>query len=325
MSDYKALWHINSRQSEIKTTAFATNKQLKIKSLFSLISLGTEKLVASGKVPLELHQSMKIPYQAGDFSFPVKYGYSLVGEVISEQHPLFGKRVHLLHPHQNFCLVDEKDVFPIPAEVDSQVATLASNMETALNAVWDSGLTLGDRILIVGFGLIGSLIARLVADIPGTEVEILDIDLRKVELARSLGFNAFEKAAALNPQNYDLAFHCSAKPAGLQVCLDKTGFESKIIELSWYGNQPSTIQLGGTFHQQRKQLISSQVAYLPPGHRGRWDYQRRKELIFNLLKMPIFKHHISQTLKFADVPKFFNAIRADTISELGVCIDYQEQ
>lgn len=323
MTNFHALWHLDEQASIIQEAIPKQKNALKIKALYSLISLGTERLVASGKVPAELYDRMRVPYQEGDFSFPIKYGYSLVGEVLNTRHPLYGKRVHVLHPHQDYCWVDEKDVFVLPENVDSQVATLASNLETAINGVWDSGVNIGDRVLLVGFGLIGSLLARLLEAIPGVQLEILDVNPQKVNMAQSLGFKAIADAEALSNIDYDVAFHCSASAQGLQTCIDRTGFESKIIELSWYGMQSTPIRLGGSFHQQRKQLISSQVAHLPTDRRGRWDTKRRKELIFNLLKMPIFKHHISQTLKFADVPKLFTAIRANKVSELGVCIDYQ--
>ncbi len=319
MLQSKTLWHLSNTKSALKVDELNTDDKVLIKSLYSLISIGTERLVSNGKVPTNLYEPMKVPYMAGAFSFPVKYGYSLVGEVQSEHHELFGQRVHIMHPHQDLCAADEKDLFVIPPELDAKTATLASNLETALNAIWDSKVSIGDKVLIVGFGLIGSLVARLVSLMPGTEVVIAEINPSKVALAKKLGFRVEQEEST-----YDLAFHCSASTNGLQACIEKVGFEGKIIELSWYGDQLSPIHLGGTFHYQRKQLISSQVSNLPLDRRGSWTYKKRKETVFNLLKNPIFKHHITQTIKFASSPDFFALIRNNEAHDLGICIDYKD-
>jgi len=319
---YKSLWHLSETQSVIQEDSFSQGSSLVLKSQYSLISLGTERLVATGKVPASLSTTMNVPYQAGAFPFPIKYGYSMVGIVQNANHPWTGKRVHLLHPHQDYCQVEKQDCFLIPDEIDSQTATLASNLETAVNAVWDAEVSLGDQVLVVGFGLIGSLIARLVQAIPGTELLVSETNDSKRALAASMGFQVIDLSETQTPRPFDIAFNCSAAGQGLQDCIDATGFESKIIELSWYGQKAVNIELGGSFHQQRKQIISSQVSSLPMNRRGRWDYRRRKEIIFNLLKNPIFKHHITQTLKFAVVPTFFEHIRKGKITELGICIEY---
>lgn len=324
--EIKSLWHTSNSTSEIRESTILDQEKVLVKSLYSLISLGTERLIALGNVPKELQESMTVPYQEGHFDFPIKYAYSLVGIVMTKDHPLTNKRVHLLHPHQDYCFVKEQDLFVVPEEVDLQTATLASNVETALTAAWDSGASFGDKVLVVGFGLIGSLVARLIDDIPGTEVMIFETDIAKINLAQKLGFQNVINPKSDNPKRisppFDIAFHCSATSKGLQSCIDYTGFESKIIELSWYGSKAININLGSTFHRLRKQLISSQVSNLPMDRKGRWDYKRRKTVVFNLLKNPIFKHHISQTLKFASVPKFFDQLRQGEVSELGVIISY---
>ncbi len=315
----KSLWHISKTKSEIREEQVIEDKRVLVKTLYSLISLGTEKLIANGEVPLEVYEQMSVPYMDGSFDFPLKYGYSLVGEVASKDHPLFGKRVHALHPHQEVCLLEEKDLFVIPEEVDSKTATLASNLETALNAVWDGEVSIGDKVLVTGFGLIGSLIARLVQMIPGTELIISEINPVKNKWAKDLGFKTCNP---IEVTDFDIAFHCSASSEGLQSCIDATGFESKIIELSWYGEKTIAVQFGASFHQQRKKLISSQVSNLPTDRRGRWDFKRRKELVFKLLKEEHFQAHITKTIALIETPAFFEKLRKGEQSELGVCIEY---
>ncbi|MCB0704669.1 MAG: zinc-binding alcohol dehydrogenase [Saprospiraceae bacterium] len=252
---------------------------MRLRASHSLISNGTEKTVSTGKVPDAAYDTMRVPYMSGRFEFPVKYGYSLVGVLEEPTHPRHGQRVHLLHPHQSLCPVDPSDCFRIPDNVPSDRATLASNMETALNAIWDSKISAGDRVLLVGAGLIGLLLARLIQGIPGVDLRIAEPNPIRAAQVQILGFSLSANADA----DFDLAFHCSGTAAGLQLAIDKIGSEGKVIELSWFGDNAVNLKLGSSFHFQRKQLISSQVSSIPADHQSRWDFQRRKETVFKLL------------------------------------------
>lgn len=314
----QALWHTSDHRSLLKEAGLPEQASCYVKALYSLISTGTERLVARGQVPYALYASMKVPYMEGEFSFPVKYGYSLVGEVQEGPEEILGKKVHLLHPHQDFCRVEAHELTVLPDEVPPVRATLASNMETALNAVWDSGVSVGDRVLVVGFGVIGSLTARLLNSIAGVEVCVYDLDLKRSELARQMGFHSVDRMR----YDFDLAFHCSSSSEGLQSCVDHVGFEGRVVELSWYGEQSVMLQLGGSFHQQRKQIISSQVSSIPTHHRARWDYARRKALVMELLKNPDYDQHLGETVEFGKVPALFDDIRKGSLSALSWVIAY---
>ncbi len=323
MQQPKALFHTSPTTSAIQTTSLTTadkpNEEVLIKTHYSLVSAGTETLVAKGLVPESLHQQMEVPYMEGGFSFPIKYGYSLVGEVLSTGK-WQGKKVHLMHPHQDICQVKTDSLFEIPAGVPLKRAILAANLETALNALWDANVQMGDNILVVGFGLIGSLVARLISLMPATTCTIVDIDPAKQLLAQKMGFVTAN--ANTLPSNFDIAFHASAAAQGLQTCIDKVGLEGKIIELSWYGTKTSNIQLGGSFHSERKQIISSQVAHLPAHKNTRWNYYRRKKVVFNLLKNPLFDQHISHTINFNELPNLFTQFRNTNKKNLTYCVKY---
>ncbi len=318
MRKAKALWHMSDQSSELREVQLTEYGRCYVKALYSLISTGTERLVARGQVPYTLYASMRVPYMEGEFSFPVKYGYSLVGEVQEGPEEILGKKVQLLHPHQDYCQVETHELTVLPDEVPAIRATLVSNLETALNAVWDSGVSVGDRVLVVGFGVIGSLTARLLKSIAGVEVWVYDLDLKRAELAYDMGFHTVEQMR----YDFDLAFHCSSSSQGLQSCIDHVGFEGKVIELSWYGEQAVTIQLGGSFHQQRKQIISSQVSSIPPNHRARWDFARRKALVMELLKDPHYDQHLGETIEFERAPALFDDLRKGSLSALSWVIDY---
>ena len=317
-----ALWHESSQKSALLPTVLRplASGTCEIQGVYSLISRGTERLVALGGVPQTLWNEMEVPYMEGGFGFPIKYGYSWVGKVISPSHPLAGQHVHLLHPHQNWIRAHTTDLFPIPENVPTRRAILASNLETALNAIWDAGVSIGDRVLVVGFGLIGSLITRLLSYIPKVEVVVCDISTYRSGLAEKMGFRVCEPTD-LSPY-FDCAFHTSASSSGLQTCISQVGFEGKVIELSWYGNQETSIALGQSFHSQRKQLISSQVSHLPADRKSRWDYKRRKEVVFDLLTRPEFDEHLTHTTRFQQLPMIFDRIRSGEDNALAWCVEY---
>ena len=291
-----------------------------IHTRFSAISPGTERIVATGQVPHALLDDMRCPYMGGEFTFPVKYGYSLVGEVEEGPPDFEGRLVHVLHPHQDAAVVKSADVQLIPGTVPPWRATLLSNMETAINAVWDSDLRLGDSALVIGFGVIGSLVARLVSWMPGVDVDIVDVSAAKLELAQRMGFHV--RRTAELPEDYDIAFHASGSTSGLQTAIDHIGFEGQVVELSWYGTQPVHLRLGETFHSRRKSIISSQVSTVAASRRPRWDTARRKRLALRLLENPHWDEHLTRTLPFADLPAFTRELAAGSSDFLSVLVDY---
>ena len=259
----------------------------------------------------------------GDFSFPIKYGYSLVGRVVEGPAALLGKVGHVLHPHQDRCVIPAEEVCIVPDGVPPQRATLASNLETAVNAVWDSGLSLGERVLVVGFGTVGALVARLAGKVPGTEVWVVDKQPEKLELAGKMGFWACPPDGLKG--RFDLAFHASASASGLQLSLSSLGFEGRVVELSWYGTEPVSLNLGEEFHPLRQRIISSQVSSIPPGQRSRWNLRRRRELAFRLLEDPCFDSHLSRIIPFAEIPRAYPKILQPPTPGLGYIISYGQK
>jgi 2-desacetyl-2-hydroxyethyl bacteriochlorophyllide A dehydrogenase len=295
----------------------------KLKSLFSGISPGTESLILSGQVPDRVYHEMKCPYMGGQFPFPVKYGYSLVGKITDGPKALLGKIAHLLHPHQDKCMVRIDDIFLVPPDVPPQRATLASNLETAVNAIWDSQFSLGDHALVVGFGAIGSLVARLLSFFPGSRVKVMDTNPDKRRTAEKMGFSVLYPEEA--SEKFDLAFHASGNPSGLQSAVDMVGFEGKVVEMSWYGKHQVSLSLGGNFHSQRKAIISSQVSHLSPGQRSRWDHKRRKSLVFDLLQRIEFDEHLTYSVSFSELPRTYSKLKIFRRENLGYLVTYEER
>lgn len=309
----KALWHLSTHQSIIQQATIDVDAPIRLKSLYSLISTGTERLVAKGQVPMDMKSAMQVPFMEGDFDFPIKYGYSLVATIISEGE-WYGQLVHLLHPHQDYLQVNASAISLIPENIPAKRATLASNMETALNAIWDSQVSIGDEVLVVGFGMIGGLVARLLSLLPAVNVTVAETNPYRMQLAKEMGFMIENEPTS----SFDYSFHTTGTSKGLQLSIDKVGLASKVIELSWYGNKSVQLQLGHDFHSLRKQIISSQVGQIPTNKSHRWDYDRRKATVFELLKNPIFDAHISHEIPFAQSPLFFDGLRKGEVQSKGL-------
>ena len=259
------------------------SRSLRIRAVASGISRGTESLVFHGKIPESEWQRMRCPFQGGEFSFPVKYGYAMAGVVEAGPADRIGQRVFCLHPHQDRFTIPAEAAIAIPADVSTERAVLAPQIETALNATWDVPPRIGDRIAVVGAGVIGCLVAYLCSRLPATSVTLIDTNEARRDVAKALGL-AFASAPKDLPEDCDLVFHASGQGEGLDLAFSIAGFEATVIELSWYGATPVSIGLGGAFHSQRLTLRSSQVGSISPDRRSRWSPRRRLALAMDLAR-----------------------------------------
>lgn len=263
---------------------------------------------------------MRCPYQEGGFGFPIKYGYALVGhreDLGAEGEPA---AVFALHPHQERICIDENALFPLPAGLPPRRGILAANMETALTAVWDAAVGPGDRVLVVGAGVIGLLTAYVAARIIGTSVTAVDINPALAEITRGLGVRFAETADA--PTDQDIVFHASASAAGLALSLRCAGQDATVVELSWYGDRLVEVPLGAAFHPRRLKLVSSQVGSVPPVRAPRWSHARRLKTALSLLAAPELDAVITSEVAFDDLPARLPSILAPDAPGLMTAVRY---
>jgi threonine dehydrogenase-like Zn-dependent dehydrogenase len=268
---------------------------------YSAVSRGTECTVFQGRVPESEYQRMRCPHQAGDFPFPVKYGYASVGRVTAGADAWVGRSVFCLYPHQTEYVVKESALVALPDGVPEARAVLAANLETALNAIWDARPLPGDRVSVVGAGVVGGLVAYLARALPGTEVELVDTNERRAELSRALEVDFRTPAAASTGR--DLVFHASGHAAGLDTALAIAGKGADVIELSFYGDAKVTLALGGRFHSERLSLRASQVGTVSPNARARFDHHTRLALSLSLCRDPLLDVFIGAECHFEDLPE----------------------
>jgi threonine dehydrogenase-like Zn-dependent dehydrogenase len=303
MTNARALWTIAPGIAELRTETLPARApdQALLHMLASGISRGTERLVLAGKVPENQHGVMRCPLQAGDFPFPVKYGYSAVAHVADGPADVQGKRVFCLHPHQDIFLAPAAMCVPVPDAVPDHRAVLGANMETALNILWDAQPLPGERALVIGAGVVGLLVAYLLARIPAMAVTIIDPDASRRAIAEKLGVAFAAPEAA--PTEQELIIHASASPAGLRQALQCAAFEARIIEASWFGALEVALPLGEAFHSRRLRLISSQVGAVALSMRGRRSFGERMAQALGLLADPALEALIGPATRFEDLPK----------------------
>jgi 2-desacetyl-2-hydroxyethyl bacteriochlorophyllide A dehydrogenase len=319
----QALWYTAPKQAELRQETLPILKptECRVRMLYSGISRGTESLVFSGLVPQTEWQRMRCPFQAGEFSYPVKYGYCAVGVVEQGNADMIGKTVFSLSPHQTHINLSTSALTILPDNLPPKRAILIANMETALNAIWDAAPSIADRILVVGAGVVGCLVAYLCGQIAGTDITLVDIDETRQSIATHLGvkFTLPEKA----PKNCDLVVHASGHPAGLRTALLCAGNQATVLELSWYGTKEVSIPLGEAFHVRRLKLISSQVGQIATSHRARWDFKRRLAAAINLLNDSRLDVLISDEIAFEDLPAHLPKIFDPNSKALAPLVSYQ--
>ncbi|MBH04315.1 MAG: dehydrogenase [Xanthomonadales bacterium] len=278
----RALWLVPPHHAMIREMPLGARPadHLRVRTLYSAISKGTETLVYSGRVPESEYARMAAPFQAGQLPEPVRHGYANVGVVEEGPGDWPGRHVFCLFGHQSRFDIPLDAAIILPDDVPPARAVLAANLETAINALWDAPPRVGDRVTVVGAGVVGALVAALAADMPGVSVELVDIDRDRQPLARALGVDFATPDTAARAR--DLVFHASATEAGLNTAIDLAGAEAQITEMSWFGDKRPAIALGGAFHAKRLTLRATQVGTVAPSQAARWTHARRLALAVSL-------------------------------------------
>ncbi|WP_432083227.1 zinc-dependent alcohol dehydrogenase [Streptomyces sp. WAC 04229] len=294
-----------------------------VRTLHSGVSRGTETLVFAGRVPENQYGVMRAPFQEGDFPGPVKYGYLNVGVVEEGPDALVGRTVFCLYPHQTRYVVPAAAVTPVPPTVPAARAVLAGTVETAVNALWDAAPLVGDRVAVVGGGMVGCSVAALLARFPGVRVELVDADPARAKVAEALGVGFASPADALGDR--DLVVHASATEAGLARSLELLRPEGTVLELSWYGDRPVALPLGEAFHSRRLTLRSSQVGTVSPARAATRTYADRLALALDLLADPALDALVTGESAFAELPDVLPRLASGEIPALCHRVRYDRE
>ena len=293
-----------------------------VRTLHTGISRGTESVVFRGEVPSAERERMRAPFQSGDFPAPVKYGYLNVGVVDEGPAELVGRTVFTLFPHQSAFVVPASAVAVVPDGVPARRAVLAGAVETAVNILWDAAPLVGDRVTVVGAGMIGCSVAGLLRGIPGIDIVLVDVDPVKGEVAERLGVAFASPRVA--PRERDLIIDTSGSQEGLQLAVDTAATEGEIIEASWFGDRPVRLELGGGFHSRRLTIRSSQVGMVAPRRRATRTNADRLGLALELLRDSTFDALLSGESSWRDLPEAMAAVADGSSPGLCHTIDWSD-
>ncbi|WP_432133935.1 MULTISPECIES: dehydrogenase [unclassified Streptomyces] len=319
----RAFWVGRPGAGEIRETPLTdpAEGEVLVRALYSGVSRGTETLVFTGGVPESQHAAMRAPFQEGDFPGPVKYGYLSVGVVEEGPDDLLGRTVFCLYPHQTRYVVPAAAVTVVPESVPAERAVLAGTVETAVNALWDAAPLVGDRIAVVGGGMVGCSVAALLARFPGVRLQLVDADPARAATARALGVDFALPQSALG--ECDLVVHASATEAGLARSLELLAPEGTVCELSWYGDRRVSLPLGEAFHSRRLTVRSSQVGTVSPRRAGR-TYGDRLALALDLLADPALDALVTGECAFGELPEVMPELASGRLPALCHRVRYAD-
>ncbi|KQX78484.1 MULTISPECIES: zinc-binding alcohol dehydrogenase [unclassified Streptomyces] len=321
----RAFWVSSPGEGEIREVVLPdpAEDEVLVRSLWSGVSRGTETLVFRGGVPGSQHAAMRAPFQEGDFPAPVKYGYLNVGVVEKGPAALVGRTVFCLYPHQTRYVVPAAAVTVVPDSVPARRAVLAGTVETAVNALWDAAPLVGDRIAVVGGGMVGCSVAALLARFPGVRVQLVDADPARAKVAEALGVDFASPEDARG--GLDLVVHASATEQGLTRSLELLSAEGTVLELSWYGDRKVSLPLGEDFHSRRLVIRSSQVGTVSPGGRAGRTYADRLALALELLADPALDALVTGDSAFEELPEVMPKLATGEIPALCHRVRYEQE
>lgn len=286
------LWFTAPHRVEVREAALPAPapEQVLVKTRYSAVSTGTELLAYRGQLPcaIALDSSLKALQQPSDY--PLQYGYACVGEVQqtgSAVDPSWnGRQVFSFQPHASHFLAHPDELKTVPDGLPAQAAVFLPNMETAVNLVQDGRPLIGERVVVLGQGIVGLLLTALLARHPLGSLVAVEGRPERQELARRLGANMVvsPEEAAGAATGADLIYEVSGQPEALNLAIDLSGYASRIVIGSWYGSKAAPVDLGGAAHRNRLQLITSQVSTVDPALSGRWDKERRFGLVWEMIR-----------------------------------------
>jgi 2-desacetyl-2-hydroxyethyl bacteriochlorophyllide A dehydrogenase len=294
----RSLYFTAPRTVEVRSEAIPSPRpdEVLVQTIVSAISPGTEMLFYRDQIPAGMAADATIAALSGEVVYPFKYGYACIGEVTATGADVdpewIGRRVFAFHPHEShFCTRPEALIaFPSPMKVDR--AALLPNAETAINLIMDGAPLVGERIIVVGQGIVGLLVTKLLASFPLNTLYAIDPIEGRRRLAEDLGalksFTPDEVASGklaqiLGASGADLIFELSGNPKALNGAIQHSNFGGRIVVGSWYGVKQAALDLGGRFHRNRTQIISSQVSTIAPHLQGRWNKERRLAVAWTFL------------------------------------------
>lgn len=302
--------------------------QALVQTELSAISAGTEMLVYRGQTPTGLAVDAAIAALAGEFAYPLKYGYAAVGRVIevgSDVDPSWlGRLAFAFNPHESHFVAPIEALLPLPDGIDPAAAVFLPNTETAVSLLMDGRPVIGERVAVVGQGVVGLLTTALLAAMPLVSLTAIDPLAERRQWAQRLGATALtpEEAVAEFAATADLTYELSGNPRGLDLAVALTGDFGRVVIGSWYGRKPVALDLGGRFHRAHMRLIGTQVSALAPEWRGRWTKERRLDVAWEMIRRHQPQRLITHRLPLARAAEAYRLLDEQPQQAIQIVLTY---
>ena len=317
-----------------------------VQSECSAVSTGTELLLYRGEAPEGIVLDETLPSLKGEITYPLRYGYALVGRVASVgggvEQSLLGRRVFLFHPHASAAVVKASDLLLLPEEMPPDRAVILPNLETAVNLLLDGAPLLGERVAVFGLGVVGLLTTLLLSrmlrrGVVGVEPreyrrsltsslapDVICVEPEGVEPPRQPAMDSEYRAMHAHYPGFDLVYELTGRPETLNDAVEVTGFGGRIVVGSWYGKKQAPLDLGGRFHRARLRITSSQVSTLSPDHLGRWNKARRLDTALRLLEELPLERLVTHQVAFGDAPEAYRRLADGEPGLMQLIFRYEE-
>jgi len=333
----RSLFFVGPRSVELRETDLSVaDDELLVEARVWAISAGTELLVYRGEAPGDLPADETLDALEGDLSYPLRYGYAAVGDVVDAGAAVddewLGRTVLAFNPHETTFAVAPSEVVPVPDGVSPSRMALYPTVETATSLTLDGRPRVGERVAVFGAGVVGLCTVALLSSFPLSELLVVEPVAARRERALAMGADAAVAPSELSPGRYDgaaggdgvdLAYELSGQPSALDDALELSGFDSRVVVGSWYGTKPATLDLGREFHRDRVTVASSQVSTLDPELRGRWTFDRRTDLALERLRELPVDSLVTHRIPFADAPEAYRLLDDDPEETLQVLLTYR--
>lgn len=335
------LWFTHAFRVEIRTQKLRSLKpgEVLVQSELSAVSAGTELLVYRGQIPADMTLDANLESLQQRPHYPLQYGYATVGRVIQVTAEVdikwLGKRVFAFQPHASHFITTPANLIPVPDDISAGAAVFLANMETAVNLVQDGNPSLGEQVVVLGQGVVGLLLSSLLAHCPLTQLIAADGIATRHQRALVLGVsttfdplsaselkNIKQQLATATTKGADLIYEVSGTPDALNLAIELSGFASRIVIGSWYGNKSAAIALGGDAHRNRLKITTSQVSNISPELTGRWDKARRFDLTWKLIRERKPEKLITHCVALEDAAGLYQTLDKDPGEILQAVLTY---
>ena len=333
-----SVWFASPRTVELRASIAPPpgRGEVRLEALFSGISHGSEMMVYRGEVPAGLALDATLSTLQGSFGFPVRYGYANVGRVVDVgsdvENLAEGDLAFAFNPHETCYTVPSTVVIRLPQQTDPRLGIFVANVETALNSVLDAAPRLGERVVVIGQGVVGLLITQLVRRAGASVIITSDLHEKRRELSRlagadvsidpSTGSLAQRVSELTGGAGADVVIEASGQPGALNDAFAASAHEARVVAVSWYGTKRAELALGSEFHRKRLTLRSSQVSNLDPSLSPRWTIFRRRELAVSYLSELLLNELISHVLPFDRASEAYRLIDEQQGEVMQVVLDY---